>query len=92
MGHISGIQRFPHSSVQCFRGSREAGTAAVISCKDLVIVRTAYQLLHRQERGRTVLEVILRNLGPPLFGERLRSVCKIGQRGRDLGHIPNPLA
>lgn len=47
---------------------------------------------HRQERGRIVLEVILRNFGPPLSGECLRPVCKTGQRGRDLGPIPNPLA
>jgi hypothetical protein len=49
---------------------------------------------HRQERKRIVLGVILRNFGPPLSGERLRPGVQTrpGQRGRDLGPIPNPLA
>lgn len=79
----------PHYSVQCFRGSREAGAAAVISCNDLVIVRTASQLLHWQERGQTVLEVILRNLRPPLSGERLRAgVQKSASGGVTWGPFP----
>lgn len=82
----------PHNSGQCFRGSREAGAAAVVSCNDLVIVRTASQLLHWQERGQTVLEVILRNLRPPFLKSASGRCAKSGQRGRDLGPVPNPLA